>query len=112
VRELNAQYRHRDGTTDVLSFPLADPHAPQVDSAQVDPVQLLGDVVISVEQAARQAPGGELEPEIARLLAHGLCHLLGHDHQRHTDACRMRDEERRLLAPLGIDPMLDRALPR
>jgi probable rRNA maturation factor len=86
-RELNATYRGQPRTTDVLSFSAADPHHPHI----------LGDVVISVEQAVRQAPDGALEPEIFRLLAHGLCHLLGHDHERDDDARRMAEAEATLL---------------
>jgi probable rRNA maturation factor len=95
LRDLNRRYRHIDRVTDVLSFAqregdgLCAPHA-------------LGDVVISVEQAARQAPRGDLLAELVRLLAHGLCHLRGLDHARRTEAALMRAEEKRLLRAVGI----------
>lgn len=59
---------------------------------------LLGDVVISIESAARQARRGRrtLDDECLRLLIHGVLHLLGHDHERDEEARRMRAEERRL----------------
>ena len=79
----------------MLSFAAADVHHPQI----------LGDVVISVEQAARQAADGTVEAEIARLLAHGLCHLLGHDHQHEDDARRMREAEANLLGTPSGTPM-------
>ncbi len=66
---------------------------------------LLGDIVISVAQAARQAPDGALEPELVRLMIHGYCHLTGHTHRRVRDAKRMADEERRLLEALGYEEL-------
>ncbi len=96
VRQLNQQYRRTDRTTDVLSFALADERQPY----------LLGDVVISVEQAARQAEGGEVEAEIVRLLVHGLCHLCGHDHGQAAERRQMLGAEQRLLEPFGLASML------
>jgi len=59
---------------------------------------LLGDVVIDVEQAARQARRVRrpLDDELAKLVIHGVLHLLGHDHEGAAEARRMRAEERRL----------------
>jgi len=98
IAALNASFRARPRPTDVLSFSLlegefADRRGP-----------LLGEVVIGVEVAARQARAARrsLDDEVARLLIHGVLHLLGHDHVRATQARRMRAEERRLwrmLAP-------------
>jgi probable rRNA maturation factor len=95
VRELNAAYRGRDRETDVLSFSQQEGVGAGVNTE----VLLLGDVVISVEQARRQAGRGAsaLEEEIVRLFVHGLCHLLGHDHDVRTRAEAMRAEERRLM---------------
>ena len=89
-----------DRTTDVLSFPQSE--------GEGAPGGLLGDVVVSVEQAARQAPGGDLRAEILRLLAHGLCHLLGLDHGSDAKERRMLAEEARLLDPLGLTPLRPR----
>jgi probable rRNA maturation factor len=76
MRQLNFNYRRKKQTTDVLSFPpgMQPPRG----------VALLGDVIISVEQARRQAKeqGKTLKDEIAVLLIHGLLHLLGYDHER------------------------------
>lgn len=79
IRELNHTYRYKDKPTDVLAFPLQDPLPPR-------PVGLLGDVILSIETARRQAARHRrsLLAELTMLLAHGLLHLLGHDHQ--TDA--------------------------
>ena len=90
---LNLHHRGRKGPTDVLSFSLCEgPHAARRG-------ELLGDVVISLDTAARQARRDRcpLEREVLRLLVHGALHLIGHDHVRAGERRRMRAEERRLL---------------
>ena len=85
IAELNAAWRGVEGPTDVLSFSLVDgPHAERRG-------RLIGDVVIGVETAARQARRARrtLDDEVARLLIHGTLHLLGHDHER-DDGAMMR----------------------
>jgi probable rRNA maturation factor len=96
MKELNRLWRHKRGTTDVLSFP-ADQ-----DDFEKQEGSSLGDVVISVEQAARQAKENELslEQEIAQLILHGLIHLCGYDHS--TDNGEMDRLELRLRRKLGI----------
>jgi rRNA maturation RNase YbeY len=92
MAELNAAHRGKSGPTDVLSFSL-------VEGAHAGfRGRLLGDVVIDVEQAARQARRARrsLDAELAKLLIHGVLHLVGHDHVRDDEARRMRTEERRL----------------
>ncbi len=76
MQALNARYRHKEMPTDVLSFPSG--------SSLPTGLKLLGDVVISVEQADQQAKeyGFTLEDELLRLLVHGVLHLLGYDHER------------------------------
>jgi probable rRNA maturation factor len=76
MRPLNAKYRKKNKTTDVLSFPADNP-------ATAKRV-LLGDVIISVEQARRQAKERthSLKREMVILLIHGILHLLGYDHER------------------------------
>ncbi|HSS22193.1 MAG TPA: rRNA maturation RNase YbeY [Pyrinomonadaceae bacterium] len=94
MRELNRMWRHKSGTTDVLSFP-AEPDEFETDES-------LGDVVISVEQAARQAKenGLTFDNEVAQLILHGLLHLCGYDHE--TDKGEMNRLELRLRGKLGI----------
>jgi probable rRNA maturation factor len=97
IEALNRRDRGGAGPTDVLSYSLLEgPHA-------VRRGRLLGDVVISVDTAARQARrrGRSLDDECLRLLVHGLLHLLGHDHAEPEPARRMRAEERRLLRLLA-----------
>ena len=97
MRELNRGYRGKDAATDVLSFPME--HAPAADAER-----LLGDVVISVDTAARQATeyDATLQRELYRLLIHGLLHLLGHDHVRAAERRVMEREERRLAAAIAL----------
>jgi len=87
IRELNGRYRGIDSATDVLSFPQDAP-------------RLLGDVVISVETAERQASeyGVTVQEEVERLLAHGVLHLLGYDHESETEAEVMQAKEEALFA--------------
>jgi probable rRNA maturation factor len=100
IRRLNREHRGRDAATDVLSFPLYDPG--EGEAAGVE--RLLGDIVISVPTAARQAAAYDapLEAELQRLLIHGILHLLGHDHERPAERAEMEAEERRLAAAIGM----------
>jgi len=92
IASLNERYRGKRGPTDVLSFSLLE------GDLAADRGALLGDVVISVETAARQAAARRrgLDEECARLLLHGILHLLGNDHENDDEARAMRAEERRL----------------
>jgi probable rRNA maturation factor len=96
MRELNRQWRGKKGTTDVLSFPAGRDQFDNPNGAA------LGDVVISVEQAARQAKenGLTFDDEIAQLILHGLLHLCGFDHE--TDKGEMNRLELKLRKKLGI----------
>ncbi len=94
MRTLNRQYRGKDVTTDVLSFSLREGPFTQVQP------HLLGDIVVSVPRAERQAgeAGISLAAEIDRLLVHGLVHLLGYDHERGAaEERRMKRKERQFL---------------
>lgn len=99
IREINRVHRGKDRPTDVLSFPIAAP-----DARGGDPERLLGDIVISVDTARRQAAeyDASLEAELNRLLIHGVLHVMGHDHEEPAQRDRMRAEERRLAAAIGL----------
>ena len=95
MRRLNFEFRGKDSTTDVLSFPF---EADKFESGE----NHLGDIVISVEQAARQASenGLDLETEIKQLILHGVLHLCGYDHE--TDNGEMNARELDLRKKLKI----------
>ncbi|KAI7989738.1 hypothetical protein LOK49_LG13G02330 [Camellia lanceoleosa] len=97
IRKLNKEWRDEDHATDVLSM---SQHVPELKL----PILMLGDIVISVETAARQAEerGHTLIDEIRILLVHGLLHLLGFDHEISDEAeAEMEKEEELLLKSLG-----------
>ena len=81
MREINAEHRGKDKPTDVLSFPQNEFDQPEFERADAN-LLCLGDVVISIDTAVRQAASRKrpLEHEVCFLLAHGIMHLLGHDH--------------------------------
>ena len=97
LQALNRDYRGKDQPTDVLSFAQRDtlPHTPRSPAVRPES-ELLGDVVISVETAARQAEAHEetLEEELALLAVHGILHLLGYDDETEAGAEEMRVRER------------------
>jgi probable rRNA maturation factor len=104
MRRLNREHRGKDRTTDVLSFPLFEPFAVPKRARPGEPELLLGDIIISVDVAVRQAAayGATPQREIERLLIHGVLHLLGHDHEEPRERARMLREEKRLAAAIGL----------
>lgn len=100
IRVLNREHRGKDKATDVLSFPLYAPG----ENALHDGERLLGDVVISLDTARRQAADYDapLQDEVYRLLIHGILHVLGHDHEEREERAAMEAEERRLAAAIGM----------
>jgi probable rRNA maturation factor len=100
IRQLNALWRRKNVPTDVLSFPGGDMPGPGR--------RVLGDVVISMETAQRAAKAFDstLKDELDLYLAHGLLHLLGHDHHDRPSARKMEALERKLL---GRPSMLSRS---
>ena len=93
---LNRDYRGVDAPTDVLAFSQTEGEEPPEECPEVN---VLGDVVISVETAERQARehGQGLDEEIDLLLAHGLLHLLGYDHAKAQDARVMFSRQKALI---------------
>lgn len=96
VRELNLRFRQKDSATNVLSFP-----APQ------NPERHLGDVALAYGVCAREAAeqGKPLGDHLQHLVAHGVLHLVGYDHETDAEAEQMEGLERVILAGLGVpDP--------
>ena len=97
LRELNREYRDIDAATDVLSFP----------ATETDPEtarRYLGDILISIPRAAKQAQtaGHALEAEVQLLVVHGTLHLLGHDHAKDEEKARMWKAQAEVLKRLGL----------
>lgn len=101
IAPMNLDWRGKEGPTDVLSFAMDEGEELVLPPGHPRP---LGDLVISVETAGRQAAelGHGLLDELRVLVVHGLLHLLGHDHETgEEDAAAMRAEEARVLAAMG-----------
>ena len=98
IKILNARHRKKPKPTDVLAFPM-DPTGEGPGGAD----GLLGDVVISVDTAARQARDHRhgLMDEVTHLLAHGILHLVGYDHRTDAEERRMNTAAARLVAACG-----------
>ncbi len=103
IRQLNAEFRHKDAPTDVLSFPLGENGV--YDQNPETGAYTLGDVVISVPKAIEQAKlyGHSLRREIGFLTVHSMLHLLGYDHENGgIEAAQMREKEEMILTKLGL----------
>ena len=101
MRGLNRRYRGKDRTTDVLAFAMREPGTSHASHFTMD---MLGDIVISVPTAWRQAieAGRSLDEELAWLLVHGILHLCGYDHERNEkEARRMRRRERKIMRSMA-----------
>ena len=104
IKNLNKIYRNKDSVTDVLSFPLTGEDGTVEVNPETGAVQL-GDVVISLETAVKQAQnfGHSLEREVGFLTVHSMLHLLGYDHETsQLDQRIMREKEESVLEKLGI----------
>ncbi|MFT8889299.1 rRNA maturation RNase YbeY [Ethanoligenens sp.] len=104
IQELNAQYRHKDTPTDVLSFPMGENG--KFDLNPDTGAYVLGDVVISLETASLQAEkyGHSLQQEVAFLTVHSILHIMGHDHEQGgIQAVHMHEHEAVIMAALGFN---------
>jgi probable rRNA maturation factor len=104
IQALNLQFRHLDQPTDVLSFAAMEVDFPEIEADTGDLSLYLGDIIISVDTAVRQAPehGYSLRRELAWLASHGLLHLLGWDHTDEESLLIMLDQQETFLAQSGL----------
>lgn len=111
IRKLNAETRGKDAVTDVLSFPNLDGILQKPIRKEDFPFDtdedgnlFLGSIVICRERAAQQAEeyGHSLRRELYYLAVHGLCHLLGYDHETDEEKAQMRAREEKILAAMDI----------
>lgn len=102
LQALNRRFRGIDRPTDVLSF--ADDSRGPFDGGTVEHPRYLGDIIISLPQAARQAAAGSctLLAELQLLIVHGTLHLLGYDHAAPVEKARMWEAQAALLELLGV----------
>ena len=96
IRTLNRDYRNKDKTTNVLSFPMSD---------EVLQVNMLGDIVIcaGVVESEAESANKDCRAHWAHMLVHGFLHLLGYDHMTDQDAERMESLETEILEQLGFE---------
>lgn len=89
IARLNQQYRNRRGPTNVLAFPMQEGDFPGINP------DLLGDVVISIETAAKEGAqmGISVEERFNFLLIHGVLHLFGYDHEKSAEAAAQMDQK-------------------
>ena len=106
IHEINKQYRNVDRATDVLSFPMFEKEEINNKIAKHDfeHEDVLGDIVISIEQVEKQAKEyvHSFEREFEYMLVHGFYHLMGYDHIKEEDKVIMRPKEEKVLEKLGI----------
>ena len=103
IKMLNTEHRKIESATDVLSFPLGENGI--YDTNPENGAKMLGDIVISVEHAVKQAEnyGHTLQREVAFLTVHSMLHLLGYDHVNGgLEQMKMREKEELVLAKLGV----------
>jgi probable rRNA maturation factor len=95
IHTLNRDFRHKDRPTDVLSFPYGD----DIDITEMENEQMLGDIIISIETAKKQAAEKKhtLRKEVTILLVHGILHLLGYTHEEDHDEAEMESKAREIL---------------
>lgn len=103
IQKINAEHRHIDRSTDVLSFPLGENGVYDVDPETG--AKMLGDIVLSMEHAQKQAEdyGHSLQREVGYLTVHSMLHLLGYDHVNGgLEAVHMREKEEEVMLSIGL----------
>ena len=100
IRKLNKRYLHHDRPTDVIAFSQLEGRPLAFQSKQ----PFLGDLVISLETAARQAEefGNSFDYELHFYICHGILHLMGYDDHRKKDAAKMENKQKRILREIGL----------
>ncbi|MGC4375990.1 rRNA maturation RNase YbeY [Fictibacillus sp. Mic-4] len=104
IQEINKEYRHKDQPTDVISFALEEMVEDEVEIIGADLPRMLGDIIISVETAKRQAAeyGHSIMRELGFLAVHGFLHLIGYDHMNESDEKKMFARQDEILNEYGL----------
>lgn len=105
IQELNFIYRQQNRPTDVLSFAMNELSEDEPDYDSSEELNILGDIVLSLEQASLQSNeyGHSLERELGYLVAHGMLHLMGYDHETEEEARVMRSLEERIMQAVKLE---------
>ena len=106
IRKLNKEYRGIDRATDVLSFPMFEKNEIEqiINEKKWGYDDILGDMVISIEQVKLQAEeyGHSFERELSYMVVHSFYHLMGYDHMEEEDKKKMREKEEFVLNEMNI----------
>nr|WP_234410548.1 rRNA maturation RNase YbeY [Caldalkalibacillus mannanilyticus] len=104
IQEINRTYREKDQPTDVLSFPMYEADETEIEVFDEDEPLLLGDIIISVPRAKKQAEeySHSFERELGFLLVHGFLHLLGYDHEDEKAEQEMFARQEEILLAHGL----------
>lgn len=107
IQKINKEYRGIDKATDVLSFPMfeRDELAQKIQKKDFLYQDILGDIIICLEQVKKQADEYKhsFERELSYMLVHGFYHLMGYDHIQEEDRKKMRPKEEKILTDLKIN---------
>lgn len=105
IQELNFIYRQQNCPTDVLSFAMNELSDDEPDYDASEELNILGDIVLSLEQASLQSNeyGHSLERELGYLVAHGMLHLMGYDHETEEEARVMRSLENKIMQAVKLE---------
>ena len=105
IQELNFIYRQQNRPTDVLSFAMNELSDDEPDYDSSEELNILGDIVLSLEQASLQSNeyGHSLERELGYLVAHGMLHLMGYDHETDEEARVMRSLEEKIMQTVKLE---------
>ena len=105
IKDLNYVYRHVNSATDVLSFAMNELSEGEPAFTFTNEINVLGDIVISLEKADEQSKeyGHSFERELGFLVAHGLLHLLGYDHDTEAEETVMRELEKKILQAANLE---------
>jgi probable rRNA maturation factor len=98
IAGMNKEFRGKEGSTNVLSFPPANPDPP-------GPTRFLGDIALAIETIVEEAQfqGKSFDAHASHLVVHGFLHLLGYDHENEADANRMEKLESDIMRSIGIN---------
>ena len=106
IQKINKQYRNIEKPTDVLSFPMFEKNEidQKIKNNNFEHEDVLGDIVISIEQVKKQAVeyGHSFERELSYMMVHGFYHLMGYDHMTEEEKKEMREKEDKVLGVLKI----------